>query len=536
MEESLDIHIPWPGWHAVRRLGRGSYGSVWEIEREVAGKPERCALKAVGVPPEGGYDDSLDMGYDEESVTAAYGERADTVLGEYQLMASLAHPNVISVRDVGKVRHEDTPGYDVFIRMELLEPLPAWARGRSVSPVDVAHVGRDIASALAACESEGIVHRDVKPANIFADRWGTFKLGDFGVARNLEGTCTATMAGTQSYMAPEVARHERYNQTVDIYSLGLVMWWLLSGFRLPFMPEGRLSPGDNTRAEARRLAGETIPAPAGCPAELARVVLKACSYRPGDRYQSAMELVADLEECLSLRFTEKSEALEEVAPLPSVEPAPKEEHAEEKTERKDIFVASPVYGRVTRIESIDNETPSIEIMMKKDTNMFYSPSVGRLVVREVPTFRYSIQTEEGVTVTVLAKATYPNGGFLRFYGVEVETKRSALSLGDRVARFESHGTNSTARLRYATISVTIMLYGSDITADALVAEGDIVSPDDRILKVTKAVPAIAKSEAPADAEAPHDGQGGNASLLQPDEDDLNWRNADDATIGVRYRP
>jgi serine/threonine protein kinase len=295
MEESLDIHIPWPGWHAVRRLGRGSYGSVWEIEREVAGKPERCALKVVGVPPEGGYDDSLDMGYDEESVTAAYGERADTVLREYQLMASLAHPNVISVKDVGKVRHEDTPGYDVFIRMELLEPLPAWARGRSVFPVDVAHVGHDIASALAACESEAIVHRDVKPANIFADRWGTFKLGDFGVARNLEGTCTATMAGTQSYMAPEVARHERYNQTVDVYSLGLVMWWMLDGYRLPFMPEGRLSPGDNTRAEARRLSGEEIPAPEGCPEELARIVLKACAYRSEERYQSATEMMADLD-------------------------------------------------------------------------------------------------------------------------------------------------------------------------------------------------------------------------------------------------
>ena len=76
MEESLDIHIPWPGWHAVRRLGRGSYGSVWEIEREVAGKPERCALKVVGVPPEGGYDDSLDMGYDGVRAELAYWAQA----------------------------------------------------------------------------------------------------------------------------------------------------------------------------------------------------------------------------------------------------------------------------------------------------------------------------------------------------------------------------------------------------------------------------------------------------------------------------
>ncbi|MCI2086176.1 MAG: protein kinase [Olsenella sp.] len=300
MSENLDVKIPWPGWRVVSRLGHGTYGSVWEIERDVAGDSERCALKVIGVPPEGEADDSLGLGYDEGTLSATYDERADAVLREYRLMAGLSsHPNVVSCRDFAKVARVGEPGYDVLIRMELLTPLTRWVRGKEIAVRDAARIGRDVARALSACESRGIVHRDVKPENIMVDEWGNFKLGDFGVARTLEGTRTATVAGTQSFMAPEVIRHDHYNQTVDIYSLGLVMWWLLDNYRLPFMPAGRLASGDVARAEARRLAGESVPTPAGCPNAFARIVLRACAFRPEDRYQSAAEMVADLEEFLA---------------------------------------------------------------------------------------------------------------------------------------------------------------------------------------------------------------------------------------------
>ncbi|SFX21964.1 serine/threonine-protein kinase [Olsenella sp. kh2p3] len=316
MPDTPDIIIPWPDWQLVRRLGRGSYGSVWEIERNVAGEPERCALKVVSIPPEGDWDGSLGLGYDEGTLSESYGKQADQVLREYQLMASLSHPNVVACRDVAKVSHAGDPGCDVLIRMELLTPLPRWLRGRDADPRLAARVGRDIARALEACEKRGVVHRDVKPANIMVDGYGDFKLGDFGVARTLEGTRTATVAGTQSFMAPEVERHGRYNQTVDIYSLGLVMWWMLDGYRGPFMPAGSIAPGDAARAEAMRLQGEPIPAPDGCPPELARIVLKACAYRPDDRYQSAAEMVEGLDAFLAGRRIPAPEPMvpEPVAP------------------------------------------------------------------------------------------------------------------------------------------------------------------------------------------------------------------------------
>lgn len=116
----------------------------------------------------------------------------------------------------------------------------------------------------------------------------------------MEGTRTATMAGTATYMAPEVPS-DRYGRTVDIYSLGLVMYWMLNGYRAPFMPEGMLTAGDAPRAEARHLSGESIPSPEGCPDELSYIVLKACSYHPEDRYQSAKEMASDIDAFLAGR-------------------------------------------------------------------------------------------------------------------------------------------------------------------------------------------------------------------------------------------
>ena len=181
-------------------------------------------------------------------------------------MAGLSsHPNVVSCRDFAKIARVGEPGYDVLIRMELLTPLTRWVRGKEIAVRDAARIGRDVARALSACESRGIVHRDVKPENIMVDEWGNFKLGDFGVARTLEGTRTATTAGTETYMAPEVIRHDRYNQTVDIYSLGLVMWWLLNDYRLPFMPAGRRSRAKvsphRPAAQTRSSASSFAPAP-----------------------------------------------------------------------------------------------------------------------------------------------------------------------------------------------------------------------------------------------------------------------------------
>lgn len=331
----MTSRFPGPDGRAVRRLGRGAYGSIGEIERDIEGFTEKSALKVISVPLDASAV-SYAMGYDEGTLSRSYGDQAREFIREYQLVQAIGnHPNVVACQDISITRQPSGPGWDVYLRMELLTPLVKWIDGRKLSWCEVARLGHDIASALVACEVRGIVHRDIKPANIMVDEWGNFKLGDFGVARTMEGTRTATVAGTATYMAPEVVKREKYGRTVDIYSLGLVMYWALNEYRLPFMAKGKLSPGDYSHAELRRLSGERIPVPPDCPPNMGRIVLRCCAYSAADRYQSARDLLDDLDLLLSgggdPQVTEKNVVPSQEATAPT---AP--------------FVFSPVSGEVNK--------------------------------------------------------------------------------------------------------------------------------------------------------------------------------------------
>ena len=319
----------------MRRLGRGAYGSIGEIERDIEGFTEKSALKVISVPLDASAV-SYAMGYDEDTLSRSYGDQAREFIREYQLVQAIGnHPNVVACQDISITRQPSGPGWDVYLRMELLTLLVKWIDGRKLSWCEVARLGHDIASALVACEVRGIVHRDIKPANIMVDEWGNFKLGNFGVARTMEGTRTATVAGTATYMAPEVAKREKHCRTVDIYSLGLVMYWALNEYRLPFMAKGKLSPGDYSHAKLRRLSGERIPVPPDCPPNMGRIVLRCCAYSAADRYQSARDLLDDLDLLLSgggdPQVTEKNVVPSQEATAPT---AP--------------FVFSPVSGEVNK--------------------------------------------------------------------------------------------------------------------------------------------------------------------------------------------
>ncbi|MCR4655916.1 MAG: protein kinase [Lachnospiraceae bacterium] len=93
----------------------------------------------------------------------------------------------------------------------------------------VLKLGVDICSALEICAMKKVIHRDIKPENIFINEFGDYKLGDFGVARKLENVAGAlSQKGTYNYMAPEVEKGTSYNETVDLYSLGLVLYRFLN--------------------------------------------------------------------------------------------------------------------------------------------------------------------------------------------------------------------------------------------------------------------------------------------------------------------
>ena len=299
-----DIRIPWPGWKIVREIGRGSYGTVYEIERRNRKGTEKAALKVIAIPKdENEYDEMLiKAGYDEQAVDNIIRDKLLTVENEYAVMREMrGNSNIVSCDDFAYSENGDGSGYTVFIRMELMKSLQSIIKEKRraherFTEGEVIKLGKDICHALSVCETRNITHRDIKPENILVSRTGDYNLADFGIARTMDHTTTATMAGTRLYMAPEILKLERYGTTVDIYSLGLVMYWLLNGYRMPFEPQDTIPTGDDTAAALmKRLSGEKLPAPCNASRELSDVILKACAYKSYNRYRSASEMLKALE-------------------------------------------------------------------------------------------------------------------------------------------------------------------------------------------------------------------------------------------------
>ncbi len=295
---AADPNFPvYPGWETVRLLGRGSFGAVYEIRRDVRGHTERAALKHIRIPQsDNELEELLNDGFDVPSITARFEDYLDDIVREYSLMADMKGcGNVVYCDDVRYVQHDDGIGWDIFIKMELLTPLPR-ALGMEITETQALKLGADMCSALAFCEKRKLLHRDVKPANIFVAPDGTYKLGDFGIAKTAERTAGGTKTGTFKYMAPEVYNNRPYGARADLYSLGLVLYWLLNERRTPFLPLPPAIPSarEEEEARARRFRGEPIPPPAHGSEALKKIVLKACAFDPEDRYRDAEEMLRDL--------------------------------------------------------------------------------------------------------------------------------------------------------------------------------------------------------------------------------------------------
>ena len=299
MEDKKNVRLPWPGWTVVKYLGEGGYGRVYEIERDLSGVKEQAALKVVSRPVDDAEIEACyENGYDQASMKASYQEELQRYVKEYQLMKELqGQTNIVSCDDFAVVPRKDGIGGQIFIRMELLTPLQKATKQSMLSESEVIKLGKDICKALMLCEARHIIHRDIKPENILVSKFGDYKLGDFGVARVQDHTTNATKMGTHGYAAPEVEHGQKYGKEADIYSLGITLYWLLNNRRMPFLnADEPITAMKNQEALRRRYEGEKLPAPKNGSTKLKQVVLKACAYRPEDRYRSAQDLYDALSE------------------------------------------------------------------------------------------------------------------------------------------------------------------------------------------------------------------------------------------------
>ena len=182
--------------------------------------------------------------------------------------------------------------------MEYLTSFMDYCTGKELTEKEVIKLGCDLAMALIYCRKLNIIHRDVKPENIFVSRFGDFKLGDFGIAREQAHTMSnMSKKGTYSYMAPEIYKGEKYDSSIDIYSLGIVLYKLMNQNRLPFLSLDKqlITYRDKETALARRMAGVKMPAPVNASAAFSHIILKACAYEPGKRYRKPEDMLRDLE-------------------------------------------------------------------------------------------------------------------------------------------------------------------------------------------------------------------------------------------------
>lgn len=298
MENYDNIQLPWQDWHVVRRLGCGSFGKVYEIEREFYGEKERAALKVIHLPQNASeLEEDYNSGMSETEIFGKYEYIQKCMVEEYrQMLALKGHSNIVNCHDFAVRSHPNQPGCIIYIRMELLKSLEEVLNKGKFLESRIIQLGSDICQALEICEQKGIIHRDIKPGNIMISEFGDFKLGDFGLARTMEKTMSASLAGTDWYMAPEVAKKMKYGKNVDTYSLGLVLYWLLNHYRLPFVPlKERITPKDMNQAYRLRMQGKEIPEPAEGSQSLKKIVLKAISYDRDKRYQTAKEMLEDLQ-------------------------------------------------------------------------------------------------------------------------------------------------------------------------------------------------------------------------------------------------
>ena len=240
MENDIKSFEPfWDTWYIKDIIGEGGFGKVYRIEREEFGNVYVSALKHIRIPSSQSEVKSvISDGMDKESAERYFESLTEEIVKEIVLMSKLkGNSNIVSYEDHKVVKSKDKIEWNIFIRMELLKGLVDYIGENIITKRDVIKLGIDICRALEMCQKFNIIHRDIKPENIFVSEMGQFKLGDFGIARQIEKTeFGLSKKGTFTYIAPEVYKGEAYGSTVDIYSLGIVMYRLLNNNRVPFMP------------------------------------------------------------------------------------------------------------------------------------------------------------------------------------------------------------------------------------------------------------------------------------------------------------
>ena len=256
-------------YRIIRKLGSGGMANVYLAEDQELGR--RVAIKILN-----------DRHANDDQFVERFRREAKNAAG-------LSHPNIVSIYDRGEA--EGT----YYIAMEFLDgrSLKELIVSRGPAPIHVAiDYTRKILDALRFAHRNGIVHRDIKPHNVIVDPEGRAKVTDFGIARagTSQMTEVGSIIGTAQYLSPEQAKGAPVDQTSDLYSVGIVLYELLTG-KVPFSGD---SPVEIAMKHISAIPEPPSTLRPDVPEDLDKVVLRALAKTPEERYQSAEEMDRDL--------------------------------------------------------------------------------------------------------------------------------------------------------------------------------------------------------------------------------------------------
>jgi eukaryotic-like serine/threonine-protein kinase len=260
-----------------RILGKGGMGTVYLARDQRLGR--YVAIKLLNAE---------DLGS---------GDARARFLREARTAASVRHPNIATIYEVG-----ETASGEPFLVMEFCEgeTLAQRLKRRPLDTVEILNISRQVASGLAAAHDAGVVHRDIKSANIMLEPSGAVKILDFGLAKLREASAdmpsvalstSGQFFGTLHYLSPEQTRSGLADERSDLFSLGVVMYQMASG-HLPFVADGPLQVLEKIRDGEPQ---QFVPLDPTFPTDLSRIISRLLQKNPEHRYQSAKELLQDLQ-------------------------------------------------------------------------------------------------------------------------------------------------------------------------------------------------------------------------------------------------
>ena len=288
-----ELHAPeglLRGLRVGRHLGGRNGVNCFELIHDATG--QRFVLKHVSLPASEEKLEALILSgaYSDKTEADSYYRRlADDMVEEIRQNQALRDcPNILCFLRYQLVPKTSGVGCDLYVVTDRLQTLADYRQEHALTHLQAINLGIDLSAALCAIRKAGFVFEDLRPENVYMTESGRFLLGDFGLASTKDMQYSSLPEQYVSeFTAPELGDPlSGLNETIDTYSLGMLLYRIYNGFHAPFEDESTGAAA----AEERRRSGEALPAPLYADYELAAILSKACAYRPEDRYAKPEEL------------------------------------------------------------------------------------------------------------------------------------------------------------------------------------------------------------------------------------------------------